>query len=110
MKNILLSLIFIIFGTMLVSARNVSDTAIADGQRRVNVQDTGKSGRPGPFQTKDQGNNGRRRPGVTLTRGKTERRKFDSTLFTMASEPTSGDYLENLDKVFQLLRPLMSVT
>jgi potassium-dependent mechanosensitive channel len=110
MKNILLSLIFIIFGTMLLDAQNASDTAIAAGQRPVHVQDTGKSGRPGPFQTKDDGKNGRRRPGVTLTRVKTERRKFDSTLFTAASEPTSGDYLENLDKVFQLLSAVPATT
>ncbi len=34
---------------------------------------------------------------------KYERRKFDSTLFTNSDVPTTSDYLENLEKIFQLL-------
>jgi potassium efflux system protein len=110
MKNIMLSLMFIVLGTMLVRAQRASDTVIAGGQRPVSVRDTGTLGRRSPLQVKVAGKNSRGRPGVTLSRGKTERRKFDSSLFTTASEPTSGDYLENLEKVFQLLSAVPATT
>jgi potassium efflux system protein len=110
MKNILLSVIFIVLGTILVRAQRASDTVIAGGQKPASAQDTGVSGHRSLLQTRVAGKNGRGRPGVTLSRGKTERRKFDSTLFTTASEPTSGDYLENLEKVFQLLSAVPATT
>ncbi len=47
---------------------------------------------------------------MTLYRGKIERRKFDSTLFTSASEPTAGDYLENLEMIFQMLSDVPATT
>lgn len=39
-----------------------------------------------------------------------ERRKFDSTLFTNINVPTSGDYAEDLERVYQLLNRVPVVT
>lgn len=52
----------------------------------------------------------KRRPGLTLEREKPERRKFDSSLFTSSSVITRSDYLESMEKVFQMLDQVPAIT
>jgi potassium-dependent mechanosensitive channel len=108
-NSFLLILAFSICATIRVSAQDPGDTAIAAGKIPAGPHDTLRTGRSRPGEVKNA-LNGRRRPGVTLFRGKIERRKFDSTLFTAVNEPTTGDYLESLEKVFQLLSDVPATT
>src|SRR5882757_9721581 len=85
---------------------------------RLSAQDTLKQGNPrllAPADTsqqepKTEKAHDHKKSGKTFEREKTERRKFDSTLFTTASVVTRSDYLESMEKVFQILSQVPAVT
>ena len=93
-----------------LTVANAQDTSRTGGQTTVPGIDTARLPRPKTATVKDSAKTDNRRTGVTFIKGKTERRKFDSTLFTTKVEATTSDYLENMDKVFQLLSSVPAIT
>lgn len=77
----------------------------------ANAQDTTKrhAARPVPVK-KDSARPERRKSDVYRETFKRVRRKFDSTLFTTINNPTTSDYAENLEKVYEMLSRVPVVT
>ncbi|MES1159549.1 MAG: hypothetical protein ABUM51_02230, partial [Bacteroidota bacterium] len=91
-----LSLIFCIFQINLVNGQDTARAGgLPGGPRPGMAADT--TAKPLP-----------RKPLVTFR--KIERRKFDSTLFTNSNAPTTSDYLESLEKVYNLLNEVPIIT
>lgn len=104
MRNVLLLILSLCISGMAVV--NAQDTTKPASQLPAFARDT--TVRPG---TKSSGTKTGDRRSTTLLRMKTERRKFDSTLFTTANiEATTSDYLENMEKVFQMLSSVPATT
>lgn len=100
---LLLSMMLSLFGTEVVHAQDSTFPGAA-----VPVAVPSASPLPKPDSVK---------PGVkaelkkreTFVR-KYERRKFDSTLFTNNNAPTTSDYLDNLDTIYQMLSAVPGIT
>jgi potassium efflux system protein len=77
----------------------------------ANAQDTTKrvAGQPLPAK-KDSVRRDRRKSDIYRETFKRTRRKFDSTLFTTINNPTTSDYAENLEKVFEMLSRVPVIT
>src|SRR5258708_14900091 len=105
MKN-LLFLLSVCFSATLFA----QDTTKAGGGKPGNTADTVKPGRLKPAGARDTVKPSRKRPGLFLEREKPERRKFDSTLFTENAAGTRGEYPEGMEKVFQMLNGVPSIT
>ena len=78
---------------------------------RVHAQDTTKQliAPPGPSK-KDSVKVERKRTELYRETFKHVRRKFDSTLFTNADLPTTSDYAEDLERIYQLLTRVPLIT
>src|ERR1700755_574872 len=76
----------------------------------VHAQDTTKHAVPSAVEKKDSVKPERRKSEIYKEPFKHVRRKFDSTLFTASPEPTSSDYAEDLEHLFQLLNKVPVVT
>src|SRR5258708_27819034 len=105
MKNLLFLLLLCFSATLFAQ-----DTTKAVGGKPGNTADTVKPGRLKPAGSRDTVKPSRKRPGLFLEREKPERRKFDSTLFTENAAVTPGDYLEDMEKVFQMLNAVAGIT
>lgn len=102
MKNFLV-LCFLIVGIGQLSAQDT----LKQGNPRLPVPaDTSRPEK----KTVREGEKEQRRKKGTFEREKTERRKFDSSLFTNSNLPSRSDYLESLEKIFQMLSQVPAVT
>lgn len=77
---------------------------------RTHAQDTTKHTAPPVVEKKDSAKPERRKSEIYKETFKHVRRKFDSTLFTSSPEPTTSDYAEDLEHLFQLLNRVPVVT
>jgi potassium-dependent mechanosensitive channel len=76
----------------------------------VYAQDTSKHPAPPIAAKKDTVRTVRRKSDVYRETFKHVRRKFDSTLFTASVQPTSSDYAEDLEHMYQLLNKVPVIT
>src|SRR3984957_329040 len=77
---------------------------------RADAQDTTHLSAPRALTKKDSAAAGRRKSEIYRETFKHVRRKFDSTLFTSAEAPTSSDYAEDLEHIYQLLNKVPIIT
>jgi potassium-dependent mechanosensitive channel len=77
---------------------------------RADAQDTTHLSAPPASVKKDSAAAGRRKSEIYRETFKHVRRKFDSTLFTSAEAPTSSDYAEDLEHIYQLLNKVPIIT
>jgi len=114
MKNALIvTILLFIFGNGLVSAQ---DSTKSPQPGQAIVADSLRKAKPVQSQVKqamdvrDSLKAKRRRPGILLEKEKPERRKFDSSLFTDNTIITRSDYLESMEKIFQMLNQVPAIT
>lgn len=104
MKNIILLCLFIT-GLIPVFAQDSSKTA--GPQLPRTAPDTAKTVQKTVVKSTSKID---RKKGKIFEREKPERRKFDSTLFTNNIIATRSDYLESMEKIFQMLSQVPAVT
>ena len=85
-------------------------TALSFFLLRADAQDTTHLSAPSIATKKDSSAPGRRKSEIYRETFKHVRRKFDSTLFTSSQAPTSSDYAEDLEHIYQLLNKVPIIT
>lgn len=76
----------------------------------VHAQDTTGHPTAPPVAKKDSARTEHRKSDVYRETFKHVRRKFDSTLFTAGNQPTTSDYAEDLERIYQLLNKVPVIT
>lgn len=100
MKNLLFSILVCFSGALF--AQDTIRPALADSARSLHAIPPG-----GRISSRDSAKLAKKPSSLFR---KIERRKFDSTLFSNNTELTNSDYLENMEKIFQLLSSVPEVT
>ena len=102
---------YLLFFSLLIGCAlqsKAQDSVHPGGRAPLSRNDTARSGHPsrrgGLARTE------RRRVEFFRDTIRRERRKFDSTLFTNINVPTTGDYAEDLGKVYEVLNDVPGVT
>jgi potassium-dependent mechanosensitive channel len=89
---------------------NAQDTTHPKPHKQITVSDTIGARRPARRGIGNMAAPDRKRLQYFRDTIRRERRKFDSTLFTNISVPSTSDYAEDLGKVYQLLSSVPGVT
>jgi potassium efflux system protein len=103
MKNFLLLYLFL----SVVGGLSAQDTLKKAAPHQLAQADTS---RPGQKEEARPSLKIERKKGKIFAREKPERRKFDSTLFTNTNVITRSDYLQSMEKMYQVLSQVPAVT